>query len=153
MTNVVVFWSIDVFRVVKPSGTLAAIAATYGISALLHGFNFQLSAVLLSLGFYTYTEYVTRKKLACIFSACIQARKCGASCTHQWKNDVWLVRLANLAFGLLSIFHLAYLGVMFDSSRMQEQGYSYEHVLSKWRSLGFTSHWVVLATYIFYLII
>ena len=123
------------------------------VSALLHGMNFQLAAVLLSLGFYTYTEHVTRQKLASIFSACIEARKCAPSCTHRWKEGDWSVRLANFAFGLLAVFHLAYLGVMFDSSKIQEEGYSYWHVLSKWRWLSFASHWLVLATFGFYVLI
>ena len=42
------------------------------------------------------------------------------------------------------MFHLAYLGVMFDqSSPDQATGYSWAHTLQKWRRLDFTSHWVV----------
>ena len=52
--------------------------------------------------------------------------------------------LVNLLFGLLTMFHLAYLGVMFDqSSPDQVTGYSWSHTLAKWRQLDFTSHWVV----------
>lgn len=63
------------------------------------------------------------------------------------------MRLANVALSLLTVFHLAYLGVMFDSSKSQEHGYSYWHVLAKWRSLDFASHWVILATFVFYVMI
>ena len=144
---------LDVFKVARPYGTFLAIFATYSVSALLHGLNFQLAAVLLSLGFYTYTEHVTRWKLAAIFSACIGARKCGPQCGHRWQQTHWAVKLANIGFALLAMFHLAYLGLMFDSSKQQEEGYSYWHVLAKWRWLNFASHWTVLATYIFYLMI
>ena len=33
------------------------------------------------------------------------------------------------------------------------QGYSMQHTLSKWSRLGYASHWVALATYLFYLLI
>ena len=143
----------DVFRVAKPYGAFCALLGTYGISALLHGLNFQLGAVLLSLGFYTYTEHVTRRKLSHVFSACIQARKCGTNCDHSWKENNWMVKLSNLAMSLLAMFHLAYLGLMFDSSQLQEEGYSYYHVLSKWRWLNFSSHWITAATFLFYVLI
>ena len=52
--------------------------------------------------------------------------------------------LVNLMFGLLTMFHLAYLGVMFDqSSPEQVTGYSWSHTLNKWSKLDFTSHWLV----------
>ena len=42
------------------------------------------------------------------------------------------------------MFHLAYLGVMFDqSSPEQVTGYSWSHTLTKWSKLDFTSHWLV----------
>ena len=141
--------ALDVFRVVRPYGTFFAIVGTYGISALLHGLNLQLAAVLLSLGFYTYTEHVTRQKLASIFSACIQARKCGPNCGHQWKANHWAIMTCNFCFSLLAVFHLAYLGLMFDSSKLQEEGYSLSHALKKWRWLNYSSHWIVFATFAF----
>ena len=144
---------LDVFRVAKPHGAFFALLGTYTVSALLHGLNFQLGAVLLSLGFYTYTEHVTRRKLSQVFSACIQARKCGANCDHSWKENNWMVKLSNLFMSLLAMFHLAYLGLMFDSSQLQEEGYSYYHVLAKWRWLNFSSHWITAATFLFYLLI
>ena len=111
------------------------------------------------------------------------------------------VLAANACLGLLTAFHLAYLGLMFDSSSDQDQvcvsrigtvivsvvtstgvpscvtgdscvlngyivyvgvtcnavcvlqGYSMQHTLSKWSRLGYASHWVALATYLFYLLI
>lgn len=143
----------DVFRVVRPYGTFFAILGTYVVSAMLHGLNLQLAAVLLSLGFYTYTEHVTRKKLSSIFSACIQARKCNPNCGHQLNESHWLPRVFNIGFSLLAMFHLAYLGLMFDSSKMQDEGYSLFHALAKWRWLNYSSHWIVLSTLFFYYLI
>ncbi|XP_046438427.1 protein-serine O-palmitoleoyltransferase porcupine-like [Daphnia pulex] len=155
LVEVVIHWNVPmhtwlktyVFRVARPYGTFFAIIGTYGLSALLHGLNFQLAAVLLSLGFYTYTEHATRQKLASIFSACIQARKCGSNCGHQWKENHWAVRICNFSFSLLAVFHLAYLGLMFDSSKLQEEGYNWLHAIKKWRWLNFSSHWIVLGTF------
>ncbi|GIY57930.1 protein-serine O-palmitoleoyltransferase porcupine [Caerostris extrusa] len=149
------FWlKTYVFKTAKPLGSFAAILLTYAASSLLHGLNFQLAAVLLSLGFYTYIEHVFRKKLADIFKACILARKCKSNCDHIFKSDHMYVRMVNIGFGLLAMFHLAYLGVMFDSSSsIEEEGYNMSHTLEKWSELDFTSHWVALFSYIFYYLV
>ena len=128
---------------------------TYLASSLLHGLNFQLAAVLLSLGFYTYIEYQIRNILANEFKACIAAKQCplnGCNHEHTSKNCYW-VNLINMSFSDLAIFHLAYLGLMFNTSESQETGYSYNHTLKKWSELGFASHWVVLFFYCTYFLI
>lgn len=61
--------------------------------------------------------------------------------------------MTNMAFSSLSMFHLAYLGLMFDTSDLQETGYSYSHTIDKWAQLSFASHWVALATYCIYFLI
>jgi porcupine-like protein len=142
-----------VFKTARPMGNFAAILLTYVASSVLHGINFQLSAVLLSLGVYTYIEYSLRKRLSEAFSACIQARRCKADCQHTAKSTNVYVIIANVSFSLLAMFHLAYLGLMFDNSDEQEEGYSMEHTLSKWYHLGFASHWVAAASYFFFLLI
>ncbi|XP_077488327.1 protein-serine O-palmitoleoyltransferase por [Amblyomma americanum] len=144
-----------VFQVSRPGlGNLGALLLTYATSALLHGLNFQLAAVLLSLALYSYAEYVLRQKLSQVYNACIGARPCRPDCEkHKLQANNWGVRGANLALGLLAAFHLAYLGLMFDSESLQEQGYSMQHTLGKWSELQFASHWVALATFIFYLLI
>ncbi|CAL1542739.1 unnamed protein product [Lymnaea stagnalis] len=148
------FWlKTYVFKMVRPYGTFLAIILTYAASSLLHGLNFQLAAVLLSLGFYSYTEFVLRVRLSKIFDACIQAKRCKEKCDHKYKSNHPLVLVTNLAFGALAIFHLAYLGLMFDSSDGEEKGYTMWHTLSKWSSLNFLSHWVALGTFIFYWLI
>ncbi|XP_066995407.1 protein-serine O-palmitoleoyltransferase porcupine [Anabrus simplex] len=162
LVQVVVYWNVPmhswlknyVFRTTKPFGSFAAILSTYAVSSILHGLNFQLAAVLLSLGAYTYVEYVLRQKLATIFGACIQVRPCRKDCSHRNKEKRLYVVLANIGFGFVAIFHLSYLGVMFDmSSKFQEEGYNFTHTLSKWSHLSYVSHWFALSMYIFYLLI
>ena len=128
---------------------------TYLASSLLHGLNFQLAAVLLSLGFYTYIEYQMRNILANVFDACIASKQCSLhKCEHSRTSmNCYWVTLVNGAFGALAMFHLAYLGLMFDTSDTQETGYSYSHTIEKWSQLGFASHWVALATYCAYYLI
>lgn len=161
LVEVVTYWNLPMHYwlktyVFKPSrvfGTFVAVILTYTASSLLHGLNFQLAAVLFSLGFYSYVEFVFRNKLSRIFNACIQAKKCPDDCGHDNTSYHPLVLLTNMCFGILAMFHLAYLGLMFDSSREQDKGYTMEHTLQKWANLDYTSHWVVLGTYLFYLII
>lgn len=148
------FWLKNyVFLVAQPYGAFIAIFLTYAASSLLHGLNFQLAAVLFSLGFYTYVESVFRSKLSRIFKACIKARRCKDDCDHEFKNTHPCVVLVNLVFGALSMFHLAYLGLMFDTSSLSEEGYSMDHTLGKWSSLHYASHWVIVGMYIFHLLI
>ncbi|XP_060592871.1 protein-serine O-palmitoleoyltransferase porcupine-like [Ruditapes philippinarum] len=161
LVEVVTNWNIPmhtwlknyVFKSARPLGNFAAIFLTYVASALLHGLNFQLAAVLLSLGVYTYVEYVFRNKLSVIFDACIKARRCKEGCGHAYKYSHPYVITANLLFGSVAVFHLAYLGLMFDHSSSEESGYSMEHTLSKWSSLNYLSHWVILGTFLFHVII
>merc|ERR1712137_1325116 len=115
--------------------------ATYGASTLLHGMSAQLAAVLLSLGLYTWVEHRFRLKLANIVNASIETRRDDNNRYKNREGCAWVI-LVNLGFGLLTMFHLAYLGVMFDQSGSSETGYSWQHTLSKWRNLGFTSHYV-----------
>jgi hypothetical protein len=127
--------------------------------------NFQLSAVLLSLGTYAFIESgtfpkktaitgqfystittvccskvnfmlpcylvfnwfaVLRMKLSKRLDACVLDRPCSQSgCGHRHKSQEWWVVLVNTGFVLLNLFHLAYLGVMFDVTNeepgLQEQ--------------------------------
>jgi O-palmitoleoyl transferase len=140
--------------VLKPHGIFLAISTTYLMSSLLHGLNLQLAAVLLSLGLYTYIEYKLRAKFGSIFNACILANKCRATCLHLCKTDNWKVIVTNVAFGLLTVFHLAYLGVMFEASfTLQESGFSLKHALAKWKELDYASHLTIAFYYVFYYLI
>lgn len=162
LVDVVVYWNLSmhywlktyIFQQLKPYGIFVAVLSTYIISSLLHGINLQLAAVLLSLGFATYTEFTLRKKLSDIYSACILAHACRSECKHRFKsNNVYVITI-NIVFGLLAVFHLAYLGVMFDAPvEQQETGYSFDHVMNKWGELDFLSHWVILITFVVSLLV
>lgn len=85
------------------------------------------------------------------FDACIASKQCAKQkCIHKHNSSNCWVFITNLAFSGLAMFHLAYLGLMFNTSDLQETGYNYNHTIDKWNELGFASHWVALATYCIY---
>uniref|UniRef100_A0A8D8AAM3 Protein-serine O-palmitoleoyltransferase porcupine n=1 Tax=Culex pipiens TaxID=7175 RepID=A0A8D8AAM3_CULPI len=158
LVDVVVVWNIPmhiflkqyVFRVVKPSGTFTALFVTYMVSSLLHGLNFQLWAVLLTLGLWSYVEYNIRKKLAAIFSACVLVNKCSTSCSkHKVGKTKVLSILINTIFFILCVINLAYLGFILEG----DNGFSLVDALKKWQSLDYTTHWLALVGLVFYYII
>jgi len=100
------------------------------------------------VGVYSYTEHTLRRKLSYVFDACIEARAC-RSCQHSRSSRHPQTLILNFAFSLLTMFHLAYLGVMFDSNGEESTGYSMLHTLKKWKALDFASHWVAMGTFIF----
>lgn len=106
---------LDVFRQLLSYGYFVAIIGSFSMSSLLHvrkvfkldiylsiqGFNFQLTAVLISLAFYAYSENgkhlsylssshivisVFRSKLSGRFGACIKSRPCPEQCNHPNKK-------------------------------------------------------------------
>lgn len=146
LVEVVVFWNRPmhiwlktyVFKRFVPYSRFIAVLATFAASSLLHGLSFRLSAVLFSLGYYTYIEFSLRAKLASAFNACVEARRC-RKCRHVSKDTV-VVKLTNLFFSLLAMFHLAYLGTMFDAQPEDDNMGSMESTLNKWSKLGYASH-------------
>lgn len=142
------------FRPAKQLGPFKSVILTFLVSSMLHGMNFNLTMVLLSLGFYTYVEYNVREKLSIIFDACVKSRKCAASCKHTYKSNHLAVLLANLLFGSWAYFHLAYLGVMMDKSHLEENpstGGIFNFLssgLKRWTDLGYASHWVMIVVFI-----
>lgn len=128
------FFLVDVFQVMKNNlkNIYLTILATYFISSYLHGFNFQIWTVLLTLGLITQAEFKLRKSLAHFWSACVESRKCqydyyvydddddddnySLVCRHGHRKtkNIWIVRIINLFFTLLALFHLAFLGATFD---------------------------------------
>ncbi|XP_015240186.1 PREDICTED: protein-serine O-palmitoleoyltransferase porcupine-like [Cyprinodon variegatus] len=163
MVLVVVSWNIPmsqwlksyVFKTSMKLGTFPAILVTYTASALLHGLSFHLGAVLLTLGFITYVEHVLRKRMAFILNACILSRPCASDCSHRHKKNVWVL-LLNLVFSLMVVFHLAYLGSMFDPGSDEqevEEGYAAIHTIQRWSELNWAGHWVIFASWIFYRLI
>lgn len=127
------------------------------MSALLHGLNFQLAAVLMSLGVFSYVEHHVRLQLASIFDACVLATDCRhdeerSQCTHRHRWNDWGVVAFNGAASVMTLLNLAYLGVMFagssvesDGDTLQELGYSWGHTMSVWSRLNFANHGVMLA--------
>ncbi|KAK3701727.1 hypothetical protein QZH41_018889 [Actinostola sp. cb2023] len=133
---VVIHWNIPnhvflknyVFKKARSLGRFIAIFLTFGCSSLLH------CSVL------DWLHSLVR----------ISARKCKPGCDHRHKEGQFWVIATNLAFGFLSVFHLAYLGIMFggDAADQERAGFDMSHTLKKWTELDFASHWVALATFI-----
>ena len=134
-------------------GHFSSILITYLASALLHGLNFQLSIVLFSIGLFAYVEYGFRHKLAYMLDACITARTCPSRSTcekHTYTYWYPLTIIINIFLCVLSLWHLTYLGQLFDGSSQETIGYSWQHVLDKWGNLNFASHFVVIGTYVIF---
>nr|XP_014350158.1 PREDICTED: protein-serine O-palmitoleoyltransferase porcupine [Latimeria chalumnae] len=168
MVEVVTSWNLPmscwlntyVFKSALKLGTFPAILVTYAASALLHFPGYEITFFSLTSPFSLFSAppslpLVLRKRLSVIFNACMMSRRCPPDCSHQNKTNLW-VRLANLAFGCLSAFHLAYLGSMFDvdaEDSVEEQGYGMSHTIRKWSELGWASHWVTFICWVFYRLI
>ena len=139
-----------VFKPVKSScGTFASIILTYAISSFMHGLNFQIWSVLLTLGLIAYLERSLRDKLATIFDSCVRSKGCNrlspdGSCQHTNRSSPF-VFIMNAIFSILTIFHLAYLGSTFDG---QEESSFMNNVLSVWQELAFFSHILTLVTFL-----
>ncbi|EFO20748.2 MBOAT family protein [Loa loa] len=153
LVDVVVSWNIPmhrflhqyIFGEIKKYGSATAVFITYAVSSLFHGINFQLSAVLLSLGLYTYAETEIRSKLSRRIDSCIRARKCRKECHHTWKESALSTLAINMVFRALALTHLVYLGMAFDDSTA-ETGYSWRHTLSIWADSYYFSHVIGLFT-------
>ncbi|KAJ8734627.1 hypothetical protein PYW08_013877 [Mythimna loreyi] len=161
LVQVVIYWNMPmhqwlknyVFKTCQPYGQFTAIFITYTVSSLLHGLNFQFSAVLLSIGTFSYVEYNLRHKVASALEVCCLANPCSKQCDHKYKKNSALALFTNAIFSIITIVHLAYLGVMFEASfSVQESGYSYFHTISKWENLNYFSHGLVAFLYVIYLL-
>ncbi|EJW82449.1 MBOAT family protein [Wuchereria bancrofti] len=147
LVDVVVSWNIPMHRFLhhyifgetRKYGSAAAIFVTYVVSSLFHGINFQLSAVLLSLGLYTYAETKIRSKLSRRTDSCVRARICRKECHHTCKESALSTLTINMLFRALALTHLVYLGMAFDDSTA-ETGYSWRHTLSVWADSYYFSH-------------
>uniref|UniRef100_A0A8C8I889 Protein-serine O-palmitoleoyltransferase porcupine n=1 Tax=Oncorhynchus tshawytscha TaxID=74940 RepID=A0A8C8I889_ONCTS len=97
-----------------------------------------------------------RRRLADILNACILSKKCQPNCTHKNKKAPW-VYIINIGFSALAVFHLAYLGSLFNSSvdymdDDEESGVA-NHTIQKWSELSWASHWVTFGCWVLYRII
>lgn len=163
--------STDVFKPSKlvTNYKIIPIITTYLVSSFLHGFNFQIASVLLTLGFLTYFEYETRNKLSSIYNICCLSKSCPKSslttinsassagnasktcCLNNHKDGHKLIKMTiNAVFRVLSILNLAYLGSTFDG---KEDSANYQNVINVWTELGFYSHIFLFINLIVYLII
>eukprot|EP00111_Clytia_hemisphaerica_P018437 TCONS_00054541-protein len=157
LVDVVTNWNLPVhywlkqyiFKSTRKYGVFAAILITYVASSMLHAFNFQLSAVLLSIGIFAYVEASFRHLLAVWFNACIEARKCRGKCTHKYNKNNFFVMAVNLMFSMVAVWNLAYLGCLFDASEEEDKGYSMKHALKKWQGYNYTNHLVMLVVLVF----
>lgn len=131
------------------------------ISASLHGLNFQLAAVLLSIGLFSFVEYRLRNVLAEILDACVMVTKCRtdlngncASKNHKNTTSCYWVKLINLSFSIFAIILLAYLGILMETSMdLTSKGFSLHKHLQKWIDLNFFGHAIVLVFFLIYLIL
>lgn len=155
LVDVVVSWDLPmhrflrkyVFAEIRHKGIICAVLVTYVVSSLLHGINFQLSAVLLSLGFHTFVETKLRNRLSYKFNSCIRASECKPGCKHYYKKNSLVTFLLNFLFRLLAIYHLVYLGMVFDDSNATT-GYSMGHTLYMWSTWRYSSHLIAVVLYV-----
>lgn len=127
---------------------LILIMCTYTFSAMLHGFKFQVWAVLLTLGLLSWSEHLIREKLSDVFDACILTKPCpllsNGLCTNGHRNrekNSFKTRLINLTFTLLTIWHLTYLSYVFRGNTDDE---TIKQSLKIWRGVYFFGHWTTL---------
>ncbi|RXM29938.1 Protein-serine O-palmitoleoyltransferase porcupine [Acipenser ruthenus] len=62
----------------------------------------------------------------------------------------------NLSFSVLALFHLAYLGSLFDAEvdyAEAEESYVASYTIHKWSELSWASHWVTFGCWVFYRLI
>uniref|UniRef100_A0A914IC40 Protein-serine O-palmitoleoyltransferase porcupine n=1 Tax=Globodera rostochiensis TaxID=31243 RepID=A0A914IC40_GLORO len=140
MADVVVYWNKPmhsflhkyVYRQAKDQlGGFCSILLTFAVSSALHGLDVQMIAVLLSLGFFAFSETRLRDCLSFWLSACVRARECPEGCHHRHKRGQPLVIAIRLCFTLINILLLVYLGAPFHGEG-QFTGYSAEHLLGIW---------------------
>ena len=146
MSQVVVHWNTKsswwlknyVFKRFRYLGVFPALLCVYVASSLLHGLSVHLSVTLVSLAVYAYVEETLRLKLSqkfnCVFITSRNASK------NKWKNTPFLANLFNLCWVFVNIFHLAYLGSLFDSELNQNEHHSFYYTYNKLSNLSFASH-------------
>ncbi|XP_046682940.1 protein-serine O-palmitoleoyltransferase porcupine isoform X2 [Homalodisca vitripennis] len=157
LVQVVIYWNkymhkwlkLYVFRTSSKYGGLVAVLATYTVSSLLHGLNYPLAAILMSLGVYTYVEYSVRYKLSVLLDACVTARPCPAHCMrHKHSSSLLPVAMVNWLWSALAVFHLAYLGCIVDTTSSTPA--PFPQAFQKWSNTHYISHWIALTTYFLY---
>lgn len=155
LLEVVRFWNIPMSNWLRDhifvpsramtSSNATAVLTTFAMSALFHGFKFNIWSVLLSLGVLTLIEYEVRRKLAEKLGACISAKRCSLSARDQrqclkghnrTELNSNIVFSINLSFRLLAMVHLAYLGYIFQGNTDMN---TYRDDIGAWSELYFFS--------------
>ncbi|XP_017113473.1 protein-serine O-palmitoleoyltransferase porcupine [Drosophila elegans] len=144
----------------KMDAGISSRARTYLVSSLLHGMDLRIYLVLISLAVFAEGETLLRRHLASALDACISANHCPGRqrcryghCPSKrgWKSiSSWLVGMTNLALTALTIFHLAYLGVVLVGDALKF-GDEADNFLWHWRQAGYLSHYIGVATFVLYL--
>lgn len=162
LVDVVVSWNIPMHRWLKAyifsqlkarlSNVMIVILITYLISSTLHGFKFNIWAVLLSLGLFSWVEHNLRAKLSRKLNACILTRDCQqkqqAICSNHHTRTKFksvLSPLINFYFRIMAIIHLSYLGCIFQGNPDEQ---SYSDVLNVWSNLYYISHVIFVLNYL-----
>lgn len=131
-----------------------AVLLTYLVSCLVHGFNYKVHLVLISLSCFSYFENLLRRCLAQVFDACIESNACKQNCRYsncpRWKGQSFifsllLVRLVNFCFSLIVVVQLAYLGVMLNATSN-----STENILHIWTNMNYIGHMLAMIMFVFY---
>lgn len=169
LSSVVRVWNIPMHKFLKEyifrgiykrfNSHFVAIFVTYVVSSLLHGQYLKIYLVLFSLAIFGFVESKLRKKISIAFNACVSAEPCQRPCRFKycsslgWRGDgAILVKLTNVLFSTVTIFHLAYLGAMMNESIADEDN-DFGDDLNVWSTVNFINHWLVLLTYALYLVI
>ena len=146
----------------------------------MHGYDFRVFSVLITLAFLTWVEMRLRKRLSIRLNACVEARTCSYETRQDEKVGSWLrelsaslwstnhrpvhrckkhlrtpynslmVCLINLIFSLLCVAHLAFLGSAFDGN---ESNATFDHVYEIWSFLNFYSIVLFVPTFLLYKLI
>ncbi|XP_069966249.1 protein-serine O-palmitoleoyltransferase porcupine [Bactrocera oleae] len=168
LSSVVRAWNIPMHKFLKEfifrgiykrfKSHFVAIFVTYLVSSLLHGQYLKIYLALFSLAIFGFVESQLRKKISNVFNACVTAEPCRKPCRFKycpsqgWRSDcAILVKLTNLLFSMVTIFHLAYIGAMMES--IADEDNDIADNLNVWSTVNFINHWIVLLTYALYLVI
>ena len=146
----------------------------------MHGYDFRIWSVLITLAFLTWIEMRLRKRLSIKLNSCTEARACNYivdSNNSNWLKELFKsitiqnysspnfkckkhhlktpfnslkVNLINLFFSILCIVHLAFLGSAFDGD---DNHATFEHVHEIWSFLNYYSLILVVPTFIVYKLI
>lgn len=142
---------------------IVAVFCTYLVSSLLHGMDFRIYLVLLSLATFAQGESMLRRHMAALSNACVASNPCPgaercryAHCPQRrgWRCcSSWLVVLTNLGFTLLAIGHLAYLGVVLLNETFTLETEHELPFMYHWAAAGFLSHYIGIGMFMLYLFI